>query len=279
MKTPPAILGKIAKSALKRVEKAKDALSYEQIKSKFLATNHTNHHEQKMTFHNALGSAGLSFICEVKKASPSKGIISEDFPWMEIAKEYEEAGAAAISVLTEPEFFMGSEQYLREISAAVKIPTLRKDFIVDPYQIYEAKLLGADAALLICALLEQRTLEEFLAAAGEIDLDCLVEIHSEDEAKEAIDAGAKIIGINNRDLSTFNVDKGLTLRLINRIPGGILTVAESGIETAADIRGIKDSGVNAVLIGESLMRSADRKRLLREMMAISIEETKLPVRK
>ena len=275
MKTPPAILGKIAESTLVRVAKAKKALPLEriqeQVKNILPRTTRTDtcatlHEQKKEGFKKALCAPGLSFICEVKKASPSKGIISNDFPWLEIAKDYEEGGAAAISVLTEPEFFLGSEQYLREISAAVAIPTLRKDFIIDPYQIYEAKLWGAGAVLLICALLEQQTLSEYMKIANELSLDCLVEIHNEEEAHEAISAGAKIIGINNRDLTTFNVDTGLTARLKKQIPAGILTVAESGINNADDIRKLKDTGVDAVLIGESLMRSADRKALLAELI-------------
>ena len=269
MKKPPAILGKIAESTIKRVAKAKEQLPFEEIK-KILYTNSTNQHERKNIFRKALSSPGLSFICEVKKASPSKGIISEDFPWMQIAKEYEEGGAAAISVLTEPEFFLGSNRYLREISAAVNIPTLRKDFIIDPYQLYEAKLWGAGAALLICALLDHQTLSDFLAVADSLELDCLVEIHSEEEAEEALAAGARIIGINNRDLTTFNVDTELSSKLRKKIPTGILTVAESGINSADDIRKIKDSGVDAVLIGESLMRVSDRKQFLQELLKASL---------
>jgi len=274
MKNPPAILGKIAESTIKRVAKAKETLSFEQIKNKFFTTNgtcdsFTNRHEQKNKFHKALAAPGLSFICEVKKASPSKGIISENFPWMEIAKDYDEGGASAISVLTEPEFFLGSDQYLRGISAAVRIPTLRKDFIIDEYQIYEAKLWGAGAALLICALLEPKTLSDFITVADDLELDCLVEIHNEQEAEEAISAGARIIGINNRDLTTFNVDTGLSSRLKKQIPSGILTVAESGIKNTDDIRGLKETDVDAVLIGESLMRSSNRKQLLKEMLSIS----------
>jgi len=210
----------------------------------------------------------LSFICEVKKASPSKGVIAPDFPWLEIAEDYEQAGASAISVLTEPEFFLGSDQYLREIAAKVKIPVLRKDFIINEYQIYEAKLLGAKAVLLICALLEKETLSSYIAAADKLALDCLVEIHSEEEAKEAVEAGARIIGVNNRDLTTFNVDTGLVSRLQKFIPAGTLTVAESGIKTAEEVRALKDSGVNAVLIGESLMRAADRKEFLSELLSV-----------
>ena len=292
MKNPPAILGKIAESTIKRVEKAKEALSPEQIYEKVRILNSKPRSTQSYTeedilsaapnhsvssvlsvvnknlpFNKALSAPGLSFICEVKKASPSKGVISPDFPWMQIAKEYEEGGAAAISVLTEPEFFLGSDQYLREISAAVKIPTLRKDFIIDVYQIYEAKLWGAGAVLLISALLEPLTLSGFISVADDLELDCLVEIHNEREADEAISAGARIIGINNRDLTTFNVDTGLSSRLRKQIPAGILTVAESGINSADGIREIKDTGVDAVLIGESLMRSADRIKFLKELIS------------
>jgi len=269
LKTPPAILGKIAQSTLVRVEKAKQNLSFKEVQELALKlTSAENADKNYLPFMNALSAQGLSFICEVKKASPSKGIIAENFPWLEIAKEYEEGGASAISVLTEPEFFLGSDNYLKEISAAVKIPTLRKDFIIDKYQIYEAKTLGAKAILLICALLDQKTLTEFIAAAKTLALDCLVEIHNEEEAKEALSAGANIIGINNRDLTTFNVDTGLASRLKNKIPSEILTVAESGIKTADDIRALKNIGVNAVLIGESLMKAADRKALLKTLVSV-----------
>jgi len=274
MKNPPAILGKIAESTLKRVEKAKESLSCGQARDQALEAaalefkkNNLHGLEFILPFERALSSPGLSFICEVKKASPSKGVISEDFPWMRIAKDYEEGGASAVSVLTEPEFFLGSDQYLHEISAAVKIPTLRKDFIIDPYQLYEAKLWGAGAALLICSLLDQETLSLFITTAKTIALDCLVEIHSEEEAKEAIDAGARIIGINNRDLTTFNVDTGLTARLKKILPQNILTVAESGINSVDDVKELKDNGVDAVLIGESLMRSANRKQFLKELIS------------
>jgi len=285
MKNPPAILGKIAESTLKRVEKSKEILSLEQIREQIQILNNDKPRSLKEvkkifeptspscpavkqnSFYNALSSPGLSFICEVKKASPSKGIIAHDFPWLEIAKEYEEGGAAAVSVLTEPEFFWGSDQYLKEISGAVKIPTLRKDFIIDIYQLYEAKLWGAKAALLICALLEPQTIRLFLAEAEKLELDCLVEIHGEQEAKEALDAGSRIIGINNRDLTTFKVDTGLTSRLRKIIPEGIITVAESGINSAFDIRELKKTGVDAVLIGESLMRSTDRINFLKELIS------------
>jgi len=267
VKNPPAILGKIASSTALRVERAKKALSPEQAREQALALSAADAGSAPLPFRRAIAAGGLSFICEVKKASPSKGVIAHDFPWLAIAKDYEEGGAAAISVLTEPEFFLGSDQYLRGISAAVRIPTLRKDFIIDPYQLYEAKLWGAKAALLICALLEPETLSSFIALADELALDCLVEIHSEAEAEEALNAGSRIIGINNRDLTNFAVDTGLASRLRRLIPAGVLTVAESGIKSADDVRALKDTGVDAVLIGESLMRAADRKLFLKELIS------------
>jgi indole-3-glycerol phosphate synthase len=265
MKTPPAILGEIAERTALRVARAKEELPPEQARKQALALAETKR-TAPLPFERAIAVSGLSFICEVKKASPSKGVIAQDFPWLEIAKDYEEGGAAAISVLTEPEYFLGSDQYLREIAAAVQIPVLRKDFIIDEYQLYEAKLWGAKAALLICSLLERETLSQFIAIADELALDCLVEIHSEEEAEEALSAGAHIIGINNRDLTTFNVDTGLTARLQKLIPRGTLTVAESGIKSADDVRELKAIGIDAVLIGESLMRAADRREFLRELI-------------
>jgi len=216
-------------------------------------------------FEKALSAPGLSFICEVKKASPSKGVIAEDFPYLQIACEYEAAGAAAISVLTEPDYFMGSDRYLQEIAARVKIPVLRKDFIVDEYQIYEAKVLGAQAVLLICALLHGETLASYITTAGELGLSALVEIHSEAEAEQALAAGARIIGINNRDLKTFGVDLGLSARLRKLIPSGIVTVAESGVKSPDDVRALKGTGIDAVLIGESLMRAPDKRKFLSEL--------------
>jgi indole-3-glycerol phosphate synthase len=214
-------------------------------------------------FKEALSAPGISFICEVKKASPSKGIIAEDFPYLQIAQEYEEAGAAAISVLTEPDFFKGSDDYLRKIAQKVSLPVLRKDFIVDDYQIYEAKVLGAKAILLICALLDEKTLCSFLALAGELKLDALVETHDEAELKKALRCGAEIIGVNNRDLKTFNVDINNSIRLRPLVPPGKIFVAESGINNADDIKALRDGGVDAVLVGEALMRQKDKSAFLR----------------
>jgi indole-3-glycerol phosphate synthase len=266
LKKPPEILGRIAASTVLRVEEAKGVLSPERARELALSLAAKEPQDAPLPFTQALSADGLSFICEVKKASPSKGVISEDFPWLEIAKDYEEAGAAAISVLTEPEFFLGSPAYLQEIAKTVRIPTLRKDFIIDPYQIYEAKIWGAKAVLLICALLEEETLASFIKTAEELALDCLVEIHNENEAREALDAGSRIIGINNRDLSTFNVDTTLASRLAKLLPAGVLSVAESGIKSADDARALRDIGIDAVLIGESLMRAQDRKAFLRELL-------------
>jgi len=227
---------------------------------------------KSLPFEKALSAPGLSFICEVKKASPSKGVIAEDFPYLQIAEEYEAAGAAAISVLTEPDYFLGSDQYLREIAAKVKIPVLRKDFVVDDYQIYEAKVLGAEAVLLICALLHGETLASHIKTAGELGLSALVEIHNEAEAAEALAAGARIIGINNRDLKTFGVDLGLSARLAKSIPSGVLTVAESGVKSPDDVKTLKDTGIDAVLIGESLMRAPDKRKFLSELRGGLLED-------
>ncbi|MBK5252713.1 MAG: indole-3-glycerol phosphate synthase TrpC [Peptostreptococcaceae bacterium] len=211
-------------------------------------------------FEKAMRRPGVSFICEVKKASPSKGLIDKDFPYLSIAKEYESAGASAISVLTEPFYFMGSAGYLVRIAETVKIPVLQKDFILDSYQIYEAKCLGASAILLICALLDTCALTEYIAIADGLGLSALVEAHTEEEVDSALKAGARIIGINNRNLKTFEVDMTASMRLRGLIPGNILFVSESGIKTAADIALLRENKTDGVLIGETLMRSPDKKR-------------------
>jgi indole-3-glycerol phosphate synthase len=218
----------------------------------------------RASFEDALKAPGLSFICEVKKASLSKGIIVEDVPSRQIAREYEMAGAAAISVLTEPPFFQGSAAYLQEIARAVQIPCLRKDFIIDECQIYQAKFLGASAVLLICAGLNEKQLAAFIALTESIGLSALVETHRESEVERAVKAGARIIGINNRDRQTFAVDLNVTRRLAPRIPAGIVKVSESGIHTPEDIKRIRDCGIDAVLIGESIM-TRDKKRYLAEL--------------
>jgi indole-3-glycerol phosphate synthase len=216
-------------------------------------------------FEAALRKPGLSFICEVKKASPSKGLISPDFPYLDIAKDYEKGGAAAISVLTEPEYFLGDIRYLREISETVNIPTLRKDFIVDEYQIYEAKIYGAAAVLLIVSILSERELAAFISLTETLGMPALVEAHTADEIKIAANAGAKIIGVNNRNLSDFSVDTNNATKLRAAVPKGIWFVAESGVKNGDDIRRIKEIGADAVLIGESLMRAENRVEFLQEL--------------
>jgi len=201
---------------------------------------------------------GIAFICEVKKASPSKGIISHDFPYMQIARDYMAGGAAAISVLTEPEFFLGSDEYLRDISSSLAIPTLRKDFVIDPYQIYEAKVLGASAVLLIAEVLDEVSLSEYINTAHSLGLSALVESHSLPQMEKSINAGARVIGVNNRNLDTFEVDINTSINLRKKAPKELIFVSESGISTTEDIAMLKENNVNAVLIGEAIMRSPDR---------------------
>lgn len=216
-------------------------------------------------FQKALQSEGISFICEVKKASPSKGLIAEDFPYRQIALEYQEAGAAAISVLTEPDFFLGSGQYLKEISEIVNTPTLRKDFIIDPLQIHEAKIWGASAVLLISEILEEEKLALFIKLAESLGLSALVESHSLPQLKKSLACGAKIVGVNNRDLTTFEVDINTSLRLREHVPPEVVFVSESGINTPENVALLEKHKVDGVLIGEALMRSPDKKSMLKAL--------------
>lgn len=216
-------------------------------------------------FSAALRRPGLSLICEVKKASPSKGIISPDFPYQTIARDYEAAGADAISCLTEPEWFLGSDQIFREIREETAIPMLRKDFTVDPYQLYEARLLEADCVLLICSLLDTETLFRYLKLCEELGLAALTEAHSEEEIASALEAGAQIIGVNNRNLKDFSVDFANARRLRDLVPPDILFVAESRVRGPEDIRQLRALGADAALIGETLMRSTDKRALLTEL--------------
>ena len=216
-------------------------------------------------FERALRGERMAFICECKKASPSKGLIAPDFPYLEIAKSYEAAGASAISVLTEPEWFLGSDQYLKEIAAAVKIPCLRKDFTVDEYMIYEAKTLGASAVLLICALLDTETLRRYIGICDALGLSALVEAHDEAEVRSAADAGARILGVNNRNLKDFTVDFSNSIRLRSLIPEDVIFVAESGVRTHADVELLRAHKVDAALIGETLMRAPDKRAMLDEL--------------
>lgn len=225
----------------------------------------TNSVNRSFRFEQSLRTPGLSFICEVKKASPSKGVIAEEFPYLEIAKEYETAGAGAISCLTEPYYFQGQDAYLKEIAGEVGIPVLRKDFTVDPYMIYEAKLLGASAVLLICAILTDRELRNFRELAERLGMSALVEAHSEEEVRRALDCGAKIVGVNNRDLKTFEVDIRNSIRLRPLVPDTCVFVSESGIRSEEDMKALYENGTDAVLIGETLMRAADKKAMIERL--------------
>lgn len=255
------ILEEIAEATKKRVAASKQRISYEEMKERALAIAAPG----ISPFEERLRSEGVSFICEIKKASPSKGVIVQEFPYVQIAREYEAAGADCISVLTEPDYFMGSTEYLREIHEVVRTPLLRKDFTVDDYMIYEAKVIGASAVLLICSLLEEETVREWIALCDSLGLSALVEAHDEEEIAMAVRAGARIIGVNNRDLKTFRVDINNCLRLRKNIPGDILFVAESGIRTREDIEALESGRVNGVLIGETFMRSPDKAAVLHEL--------------
>ena len=249
-----SILDTLAQYAVQRCEKEKKIMPLTEARTKALSLK-----KKDRAFEKALSGNRLSFICEVKKASPSKGVIAEDFPYLDIAREYEAAGASAVSVLTEPELFLGDDRYLAEIKQSVSIPVLRKDFTVDEYMIYRAALMGADAVLLICSLLDTETIKEYITICDVLGISALVEAHNEKETESALKAGARIIGVNNRDLRDFSVDIGNSLRLRRLVPDDILFVAESGIRTAGDIKQLEQAGVNAVLIGETLMRAKDKK--------------------
>ena len=248
------ILDKIIEATKIRVAQEKQVESPEAVKAAALALPS----DTGFPFEAALRQQDFNFICEVKKASPSKGIIAEDFPYLDIAKEYEVAGAAAISVLTEPDFFKGDKKYLQEIASTVKIPVLRKDFIIDEYQIYQAKVWGASAILLICACLDVPTLTKFRELADSLGLSSLVEAHDEHEVQMAIDCGARIIGVNNRNLKDFTVDVQNSVRLRNLVQDDVIFVSESGLETPEDIQVLRDNNIGVALMGETFMRSPNK---------------------
>ena len=248
------ILDKIIEATKIRVAQEKQVESPESVKAAALALPS----DTGFPFEAALRQQDFNFICEVKKASPSKGIIAEHFPYLEIAKEYEVAGAAAISVLTEPDFFKGDKKYLQEIASTVKIPVLRKDFIIDEYQIYQAKVWGASAILLICACLDVPTLTKFRELADSLGLSSLVEAHDEHEVQMAIDCGACIIGVNNRNLKDFTVDVQNSVRLRNLVQDDVIFVSESGLETPEDIQVLRDNNIGVALMGETFMRSHNK---------------------
>ena len=257
------ILEEIAARTRERIAKEKTCISVSELENRIQEVN--KNARQKITFFQALQKDGMSYICEVKKASPSKGLIAPDFPYLAIAKEYEQAGASAISCLTEPFYFQGADQYLREISAAVQIPVLRKDFTVDEYMIYQAKSLGASAVLLICAILDDGELRAYRQLAKELGLDALIEAHDEYEVDRVLNLGAEIVGVNNRDLRTFQVDMNNSIRLRKMAPDNVVFVSESGIRTPEDIRILYENKVDGVLIGETLMRSPDKKAALESL--------------
>lgn len=257
------ILDKIAEHAFERVKAAKKSVSLDEIKSCSFALP-----KGDFEFEKALRKPDISFICECKKASPSKGIIAEDFPYLEIAKEYEKAGADCISVLTEPKWFLGSDNYLKEIAAAVSVPCLRKDFTVSDYQIYEAKLLGAKAVLLICSILSAEQIKEYIGICDRLGISALVEAHDESEVGIAVNSGARIIGVNNRNLRDFSVDTDNSKRMRELVPKDILFVSESGVQTAEDVQKLREIGADAVLIGETLMRAENKKAKLSELRGL-----------
>lgn len=254
------ILEQLAGYAHIRTERAKKRMPLEKIRQQALAFP-----RGEFSFEKVLKKPGISFICECKKASPSKGLISPDFPYLKIAKEYETAGADCISVLTEPKWFLGSDSYLQEIAGVVSIPCLRKDFTVDDYMIYEAKVLGASAVLLICSILSEEKIKEYISLCDELGLSALTEAHDEREINMALNAGARIIGVNNRNLKDFSVDTENSCRLRKLIPQDVLFVSESGVSCAGDVTRLREIGADAVLIGETLMRASDKKARLAEL--------------
>ena len=266
------ILDDLVAAARKRMERDMKRAPLEYIKKRAESVRETelaqaekgavNTENISFGFEKNLRQKEMQFICEVKKASPSKGLIAEYFPYVDIAKAYEAAGAAAISVLTETDYFLGDDRYLRQIYDAVQTPLLRKDFTVDAYQIYQAKTLGAGAVLLICAILDEKRIRSFIEICDSLGMSALVEAHDSEEVRMADSAGARIIGVNNRNLKDFTVDIGNSLRLRELVPGDTLFMAESGISTPEDVRALREGGVNGVLIGESLMRAKDKKAML-----------------
>lgn len=258
------ILDELALSAKKRVEKAKSKISADRIKD--MAYNLP---KGSFEFENALKKEDIAFICECKKASPSKGLIAPDFPYLKIAKEYEEAGADCISVLTEPSRFLGSDDCLKEIAENVSVPCIRKDFTVDEYMIYEAKVLGAKAVLLICSILTGQQIKSYIKICDGLGISALVEAHNENEVMTALSADARIIGVNNRNLKDFSVDTENSKRMRSLVPDSVIFVSESGVQSAEDIKLLRKIGTDAVLIGETLMRAENKREKLAELKGIT----------
>ena len=257
------ILDQLADHARKRVIADMEENSLDMMRE--LAKLKSSETGGPFAFEQALRKENVSFICECKKASPSKGLIAPSFSYLEIAKEYETAGADCISVLTEPKWFLGNDEYLKEIAEAVSIPCLRKDFTVDEYQIYQAKVLGASAVLPIRSILTEDQMKDYIRICDSIGLSALVEAHDEQELKTALNTGARIIGVNNRNLKDFSVDTDNSRRLRELIPPNVLFVSESGVRTAEDVAALRKIGADAVLIGETLMRESDKRAKLAEL--------------
>ena len=255
------MLDKIVAKTEERLKEAKENKSLDDLKQEVSKLDVNN----DFPFKEALKDPQIAIIAEVKKASPSKGLIAEDFDYVEIAKEYEQAGASAISVLTEPYFFQGSNDYLTEIAQNVSIPILRKDFVIDEYMIWEAKLLGASAVLLIVSILDIVQLKRFLDLAHDLGLSAIVETHDGDEIRTAMNVGAEIIGVNNRNLNDFTVDIDNSINLRRCVSDNIIFISESGIKTKEDVTRLKENNVDAVLIGETLMKSDDKRALISEL--------------
>ncbi|MCR5059403.1 MAG: indole-3-glycerol phosphate synthase TrpC [Saccharofermentans sp.] len=258
------ILSTIADAARVRVASSKEKISASAMMDLAYSSG-----KGEFSFEKVLKKEGMSFICECKKASPSKGVIAEVFPYLDIARDYEKAGASAISVLTEPQWFKGDIRYLEEIASEVSIPCLRKDFTVDEYMIYEAKARGASAVLLICSILTSREIGRYISIADELGLSALVEAHDHNEVQIALGEGARVIGVNNRNLKDFTVDPLNCLRLREYVPGSVAFVAESGVKTKEEIDRLLINKVDAVLIGESVMRASDKAAFLNELRGIS----------
>ncbi|MGN0056383.1 MAG: indole-3-glycerol phosphate synthase TrpC [Atopobiaceae bacterium] len=261
------VLARIADATRDRVRRQEEADPLEAVRGRALAAAAEQRQTGDFTFpfERALAADGMSFICEIKRASPSKGLIAPDFPYLQIASDYERAGAAAISCLTEPTWFKGSDEILRQVAAHVDIPVLRKDFVVDEYMIYQAKLCGAAAVLLICSILDEGQLARYVDLCHQLGMSALVEAYQPEEVPMALRAGARVVGVNNRDLRTFEVDFGRSIDLRPLVGPDRLFVSESGVRTAEDVRRLADAGVDAVLVGETLMRAPNKRTALDEL--------------
>ena len=262
------ILDKICETTKERIEKEKQKISLVEVRKN--AERIKNIEKEKyFNFEKAIGKKEkINFICEIKKASPSKGIIAENFDYIEIAKDYQKAGADAISCLTEPHYFLGSDEYLKAVKETVNIPVLRKDFIIDEYMIYKSKNIKADAILLIAAVLDKYKLKDYFDIANDLGLSSLFEIHNEEELEKVLNLNPRIIGVNNRDLKTFEVDINNSVRLRKLIPNNIIFVSESGIKCREDIKTLEENKTSAVLIGESLMTKKDKEKEIKKLRGI-----------